>query len=200
MKTNLVIEAARFAAWAHRGKTRKFGPNPPPAFTHIVRVAQRVMLHPAATECTVAAAYLHDVVEECGVNPDTLTDLFGKVVTALVHDLTNRRYRTTRAANKALAWDRLHRALTQAKLIKLIDRIDNLTDPDLPLAPLEFRRLYSFESLQLADVLTDVDEELHAELRRAATALGAACDLESAANQAASSPQDTDPAKKKDDS
>ena len=50
----------------------------------------------------------------------------------------------------------------EAKIIKLLDRIDNLQE--MVEAPGNFRRKYCDESRLLADVIGDADPELKAEL------------------------------------
>jgi len=66
------------------------------------------------------------------------------------------------------AMDRAHLATVsrEAKVIKMLDRIDNLSDCDA--APRAFRGLYAMESAMLADVVGDADPRLESELRAAA--------------------------------
>jgi len=63
--------------------------NGKPYVTHPARVAGRTCVHKLATEEMVAAAYLHDVVEDTWVTPETLSTLFPPGVVELVNELTN---------------------------------------------------------------------------------------------------------------
>ena len=72
---NVIIKAAQFARKAHGGQKRKFSNEP--YIHHPARVAARAMLLPETTEALVCAAWLHDVVEDCGVSLQTLTEVFG---------------------------------------------------------------------------------------------------------------------------
>ena len=59
---HIILKAAAFARRAHAGQRRKY--NDRPYIVHPARVAGRVAAHPQATETMVAAAFLHDVVED----------------------------------------------------------------------------------------------------------------------------------------
>ena len=72
----LIGEARIFAEKSHGGQFRKNGIQP--YFTHPSRVAAAIQQYPNSTPQMVAAAYLHDVVEDCGVSIATIEDRFGK--------------------------------------------------------------------------------------------------------------------------
>src|SRR5690242_19310418 len=80
----LVTRAFRFAAAAHEGQQRRSGE---PFITHPVGVAT-ICAGLRLDEQTIAAALLHDVVEDTGVDLDTLRDEFGQEVAALVDGVT----------------------------------------------------------------------------------------------------------------
>lgn len=72
-----------------------------------------------------------------------------------------------RAERKAKDRQRLSQCNRETKIIKLLDRIDNLQDAIF--APAGFRRLYAEESLLLADALLERDHiinDLVVELQR----------------------------------
>lgn len=112
----------------------------------------------------VAAAYLHDVVEDCDVDISEIIHFFNEDVADIVAELTtddhidgNRveRKKAAREKIKAISWE--------AKLIKLIDRIDNLNELDWADG---FSQVYARESLLLLDeALVGTDSELEEELR-----------------------------------
>lgn len=86
---SLIIKAARFAGLKHTGQFRKYAEPPIPYIVHPMRVAGLVTLYSDATEEEVAAAWLHDVVEDCGVTHQELVDRFGSQVANNVIGLTD---------------------------------------------------------------------------------------------------------------
>lgn len=162
---SLIIRAARFAERAHAGQKRKY--TDAPYILHPGRVAARAALLPNATEEVVAAAWLHDVVEDCGVTVAALMVSFGPRVASLVAELTNtsknERPDLNRARRKALDRSRLAGVSDVAKQLKMIDRIDNLHE--MQGAPPDFIAVYVGESRMLADFLScDATAILHGEL------------------------------------
>lgn len=161
----LIAKARAFAIKAHDGQTRKN--NDLPYIVHPSRVADYIRGLPNATEEMVAAAWLHDVVEDCGVSLDEIKAEFGDVVARIVGEVTDppksARPNMNRAARKAEDKVRLSLASREAKILKLVDRIDNVKDmihDVLDGLDLEFARLYADESFSLAHVLMDADARL----------------------------------------
>lgn len=161
-----VVEKAKLFAWeAHDsiGHRRKY--IDAPYAIHLEAVAALVAEVTSDPE-VIAAAWLHDVVED---TPATLEDIereFGARVAALVDELTdvsvpedgNREVRKTR--------DRLHTAgaSPEAKTIKLADLIDNSRsvmehDPG-------FARVYMREKRLLLEVLHEGHADLYARATR----------------------------------
>lgn len=161
----LVIDSARYAAGRHAGQTRKY--NGKPYITHPIRVAGRVATHDLATDELVAAAFLHDVIEDCGVTVQDIEARFGMVVATFVEHLTNTSKATglPRRERKRIDRERIALIPRECKVVKLIDRIDNLGEID---RGSDFASLYAAESLQLLDVLRDADESLANELNELA--------------------------------
>ena len=159
----IILEAASFAKLKHSGQTRKY--NGTPYIFHPCRVAGRLATHRDATDEMVAAAYLHDVLEDTGTTVEELRSKFGTQVAELVDSLTNKSKETglPRAERKRLDKERISEICYRAKLIKLMDRIDNLREIDLA-NDAEFAKMYANESLSLLEVLRDVDDELTIEL------------------------------------
>lgn len=76
-------EAAAFSARVHRHQVRFDGCTPYAA--HPARVAMTVAVVFGVTDPVVlAAAYLHDVIEDCGVDYDEVHETFGPDVADLV--------------------------------------------------------------------------------------------------------------------
>ncbi len=168
---DLILRAARFAETAHRGQPRKY--HGAPYIEHPGRVAARISRHRLATPSLVAAAWLHDVLEDCPVTPEELITEFGMEVRELVGWLTNPSKAhpdLPRAQRKAIDRDHIAASRSGARLIKLADRADNLRD--MRDAPTSFLRVYVPESEALLEVLAGTtDTELEQELREALSPL-----------------------------
>ncbi len=156
--SDLVLKAAKFAREKHSGQVRKHSGLG--YIQHPMRVAGNVSLHPRVTEPMVAAAWLHDVVEDCGVTHEEVHDSFGYDIYFMVYQLTNpsKGSKESRADRKKMDREHLKRASWSAKIIKMEDRIDNLLD--MSKAKEDFKHLYVSESLLLLEVIGDADSEL----------------------------------------
>lgn len=114
----LVRAALRFAADAHRGQRRDEGT---PYIEHPVRVAA-VLAGTGFGEAEVlAAALLHDTLEDCAVTEAELERGFGSRVAGLVRAVTKREVLPGSPPTVDLRTMSL-----EAKAIKLADRLDNL--------------------------------------------------------------------------
>lgn len=123
--------AAGFAARAHRHQVRKDGVTP--YFAHPCRVAVTVgVLFGETDEQALAAALLHDVIEDGETDYDELADEFGDLVAQVVSALS--KDARLPESEREPAYDaQLARADWRARLIKLGDVYDNLSD--LPTGP-----------------------------------------------------------------
>ena len=151
-----IRHAQRFAYAKHTGQFRKDGKTP---YTNHPRdVAETVFRHESSTADMVAAAWLHDVVEDCGVTVAEIKLEFGDEVAKLVDWLTNKTHglKLPRAECKKLDRQRLAKAPFEAKLIKLIDRQDNICD--LYQFDRKFRKTYALESIALVELLRSADD------------------------------------------
>lgn len=155
---NIVSKAADFAFKAHHGQTRKFTGEP--YICHPARVAMAVSMHYIATDELIAAAWLHDVVEDCNVKPEELFSEFGLRVYNIVLQLTNppKDMSLSRAERKYIDRQHLAAASPEAMIIKMYDRLDNLRD--LASCPTDFPLKYSRETLLLLEVIGHVDREI----------------------------------------
>lgn len=88
--SELEISAAKFAAQCHKGMFRKYfnGPLPYPYIVHPAAVADivRSVKH---TDEMLAAAWLHDVVEDCNITLSSINEMFGNLVANYVASLTD---------------------------------------------------------------------------------------------------------------
>jgi GTP pyrophosphokinase len=144
----LIEHAYHFADWAHSGQTRLSGE---PYITHPWNVAL-IVADMGLDDPSIAAALLHDVVEDTEVEMATITQEFGKEVAQLVegvtklrrlqfHTLRQEQVENLRKVLVAMAQD------VRVILIKLADRLHNLRTLD-PL-PEEKRKATALETLQI---------------------------------------------------
>jgi (p)ppGpp synthase/HD superfamily hydrolase len=161
-----VVERARvFATAAHAAvaQLRKYTFEP-----YIVHPADvvRIVSTVEHTDEMLAAAWLHDVVEDTGVTIETIRSEFGESVAELVGWLTDvsRPEQGNRATRKAI--DRAHSAAAPAaaQTIKLADLISN-TKSIVDHAP-GFAKTYLEEKRLLLEVMTKGDPVLMTEARK----------------------------------
>lgn len=154
--------AASFAARAHAGQVRKDGVTP--YFAHPVRVAMTVReVFGCGDEEALAAALLHDVIEDTTTDYDDLARAFGETVARLVASLTKNA--TLPEAEREAAYDaRLVRADWRARLIKLADVFDNCCDGE-SLEPAKRTKIVS--KMRRAVALAEGDAAAHEETARA---------------------------------
>src|SRR6185295_3061134 len=163
----------KFAAVAHDGQRRKWGGEP--YIMHPMRVAGRVTLLEGASEEMVAAAWLHDVVEDCGVSIESLREQFGSIVARYVAELTSASKAApyvdlSREDRKEVDRAALAKACDESKRIKLCDRLDNVSG--LPgCTDKKWASLYLDESSLLLEAIGGCDAALAAELKKVIAAL-----------------------------
>lgn len=163
---DLIAKARQLATEAHERIDQRRKYTGQPYQEHLKAVAELVA---SVTDDTamIAAAWLHDTVED---TPSTFGDLeraLGTEVRDLVAQLTDvsRPSDGNRAMRKAI--DRLHtaQASPRAKTIKLADLIDNCRD--ICRHDAEFARVYLAEAAALLDVLHEGDARLYRRAQRA---------------------------------
>ncbi len=124
---DLIVRAFRFAARAHEGQQRRSGED----FIHHPFGVAKICAELHLDEQTIAAALLHDVVEDTGADIDEVRAEFGEEVAQLVDGVTKLTRITfqTREQAEAENYRKLIVAMAQdvrVILIKLADRLHNL--------------------------------------------------------------------------
>jgi len=159
MASALEKKAIEFATEAHEGQFRKYTGEP--YITHPIAVAEIVKTVTDDKEM-IAAAILHDTVEDCDICLNDIRDEFGIVVMALVGQLTDRSRPSdgNRKIRKGMDRDWLSCACDKAKTIKLADLIHN--SQSILVADENFAKVYMKEKRDLLDVLHGGDFTLHA--------------------------------------
>lgn len=135
-----------------------------PYINHPAAVVELVRSVPH-TEAMLAAAWLHDTVEDTGTTLSEIKDLFGIEVCAFVEMLTDvsKPEDGNRAERKALDREHTAKAMPPAKTIKLADLIDN-SKSILERDP-KFAKVYLREKALLLKILTEGDKTLWAKAR-----------------------------------
>lgn len=158
-RSNLEAEARFFATMRHGGidHVRKYTGEP--YVNHLKAVVELVRSVPHTPEM-IAAAWLHDVVEDTDTTIEQVEREFGAEVAELVAMLTDvSKYSDgKRAARKMI--DLLHTAEASpaAKTIKLADLIDNSVS--ITRYDKSFAQVYMKEKAQLLEVLRAGDHTL----------------------------------------
>lgn len=126
----IVAEALKLAEAAHKGQTRKTGED---YIEHPKRVV--MILHSwGADDETLAAGYLHDVVEDCNINLEEIEKIFGNGVAFLVDGVTKvpkGKFKEGDVCYKDTYSKVRHYSIEDKRvlMIKLADRIHNISTP-----------------------------------------------------------------------
>ncbi|QOJ16874.1 MAG: bifunctional (p)ppGpp synthetase/guanosine-3',5'-bis(diphosphate) 3'-pyrophosphohydrolase [Phycisphaeraceae bacterium] len=119
-------QAASLAARAHRHQVRKDGATPYAA--HPFRVAMTVRhVFGCEDDAVLAAALLHDTIEDTGTDYDEILEQFGTRVADLVACMT-KDMRLVESERERAYDAQLARGPWQARLLKLADVYDNLSE------------------------------------------------------------------------
>ena len=157
--SDVIAKAAAYARVAHESIDQRRKYTNEPYIVHPEAVAAIVA---AVTDdpATIAAAWLHDVVEDTPITLGQLVEEFGADIAGLVADLTNASTKEDGNRQQRKAVDRRHTANAdpRAKTVKLADLIDNLSD--IATADPGFARLYLGEKQLQLQVLTEGHPEL----------------------------------------
>jgi guanosine-3',5'-bis(diphosphate) 3'-pyrophosphohydrolase len=126
-KINKLLEAASFAAQRHTGHHRK-GDKKEPYINHPLEVANLVANVGGVDDIDVLiAAILHDTVEDVGVKKEEIVERFGTRVAGIVMEVTDDKS-LPKAERKQRQIDHAPHLSTEAKLVKLGDKISNISD------------------------------------------------------------------------
>jgi (p)ppGpp synthase/HD superfamily hydrolase len=139
----LLNRAIELATLAHGKINQVRNGSGKPYIEHPIRVANTIVsiVDNRVTENTIAAAYLHDVLEDTPTTEEEILAATNDHVLQLVKELTNpsknfvfkQEYKklpkgSVRAMKKQMDRDHIKTVSWEAKLIKLADRIDNVND------------------------------------------------------------------------
>lgn len=159
MKYSLEGEARKFATRWHYGQLRKY--TNAPYITHCEAVAGIVKSVRHISEM-VAAAWLHDTVEDTACTLSDIEAVFGETVARLVSEVTkvSTPWNGNRSVRVTLDNAHYRKASPQGQTIKLADLIHN-TESIVGYDP-KFAKTYMKEKQDLVPFLTEGDPLLRA--------------------------------------
>jgi len=123
-----VEDALIFATLKHKGQVRKGDGRP--YILHPISVLLRLSESKVSKNIFLlfVACLLHDVVEDCGVSLNEIARRFGHHVAALVEELTTNEEECKQLGKKEYLAKKMLRMSSYALVIKLCDRLDNVSD------------------------------------------------------------------------
>ena len=127
MTHTLILKAAHFAAQKHRDQRRK-DKHASPYIIHPISVALEIAQTGGVNDPEIlAAALLHDTIEDTETTPEELEEQFGKQVRKYVLEVTDDKY-LLKNERKEKQIEHAETLSKGAVLIKLGDKISNVTD------------------------------------------------------------------------
>lgn len=123
----LVLRAAAFAAERHRNQRRKDA-EASPYINHPIALAN-ILAHEAGIvdPVVLAAALLHDTIEDTDTTAHELNAAFGSEIAGIVCEVTDDKS-LPKVERKRLQIEHATTLSARAKLVKLVDKIANLRD------------------------------------------------------------------------
>jgi guanosine-3',5'-bis(diphosphate) 3'-pyrophosphohydrolase len=123
----LLLKAVAFAAEKHKNQRRKDA-DATPYINHPIALAKVLKEEGGVDDVVVlAAAILHDTIEDTETSAEELKDIFGEEITDIVLEVTDDKS-LPKAERKRLQIEHAAHASPKAKLVKLADKICNLRD------------------------------------------------------------------------
>ncbi len=160
----LLIRALDYAAQQHTTQRRKDAAQTP-YINHPIALIKVLAIDAGITDPDVlAAAVLHDTVEDTSTEEADLRRLFGNRITDIVMEVTDDQS-LRNDVRKRLQVERAHKKTPEAAMVKFADKISNLRDVAASPPPswsLERRRDYFDWAKAVVDRLPPVNEKLRA--------------------------------------
>jgi (p)ppGpp synthase/HD superfamily hydrolase len=122
-----ILNAAQAAARWH-AKQRRKGSARAPYINHLLEVAKLVDQATGSKDPDlIVAALLHDAIEDQGVSRAAIAEQFGEDVAALVDEVSDDKS-LPQEVRKRLQVEQAAKKSRRAKILKLADKISNVTD------------------------------------------------------------------------
>lgn len=144
MRWPLFVQAVSFASHKHQDQRRK-DVRKRPYINHPIEVATLLMEVGGVQEPAIlAAAILHDTIEDTQTHADELLDLFGEDVCRWVLEVTDDKS-LSKSERKQRQIERAALKSREARLISISDKTCNIRDLCLhPLPDWSFQRIYDY--------------------------------------------------------
>jgi len=162
--------AANFANRAHAGEGQVRKGTGLPYIIHPYRVALLVE-EAGGTPEQIAAAWAHDVLEDCPTYRDEAKSVLPPAVYALVCELTKAEISPGKRVKGEAFMAEIRAMSPTAKLVKLCDRLDNLRDVVSANKP-AWAQSYAAESVEVLAALTGFDPAIGPQAERLVAAIG----------------------------
>ena len=159
----LVLQAAAFAAEKHRLLRRKDA-EASPYINHPIQVAYILVQADVEDPVVLASALLHDTIEDTETTHDELEIVFGHEIANIVVECSDNKS-LTKLERKQAQIDHAGHLSKRAKLVKIADKISNVSDIDgAPPAgwSLERKREYYDWAKRVVDQMRGVHPKLEA--------------------------------------
>lgn len=125
---SLVLQAAEFAAHKHRDQRRKDA-DASPYINHPISLASVLCNEGGITDPIVlAAALLHDTLEDTETTYEELRGQFGDEIADVVVEVTDTKWIRGKDTRKRLQVSKASHSSTRARAVKIADKICNLRD------------------------------------------------------------------------
>lgn len=148
IKSPLLEKAKQFASERHASQERKYEKTP--YINHPIAVTDRVMEFSNNVEI-IAAALLHDTIEDTPTKFEEIQKEFGEIVAGIVNELTSDKEQAQLIGKDKYLTHKINHMSNNARLIKLADREHNVKD--LGKAPIEFQKRYAADTAYILNHL-----------------------------------------------
>ena len=161
---SVIIEKAKTLATQKHAHLRMYNAARSPVILHIAEVASYTEQY-GGTEDMIAAAWLHDIVEDTDTSLEDIDALFGPGIAAMVDGLTDPPHFAPLplTSRKAMQAERVKEKSNSIKLIKICDQLSNVlrlvNDP-----PTDGDERIQFEYISGARKITQNCRGINAEL------------------------------------
>ena len=161
-EARLLIDALAFAADKHRRQRRK-DPEASPYINHPIALARVLSVEGRVRDVKVlAAAVLHDTLEDTETTYEELHERFGQAIASVVREVSDDKTLTA-AERKRLQIEHAAQLSRRARLVKLADKTCNLRDLVTNPPPewgLQRRRDYFDWAKKVVDRIRGTDKKL----------------------------------------
>lgn len=156
----LILDALEFAAHAQGSQRREDAGDS--YLVHLAEVAAACGRREPLDPVLVAAALLHDLVEDTNVSETDLRTRFGPDIAALVMEVTDPPD-MPKANKQAIQAKHMTRASERARLLKIADKTSNVAElADLPLPATAEMRDYLAAARLVVDACRGIDAQMEA--------------------------------------